>query len=134
MSNSREYKIWADMHKRCENPNQKTFNYYGGRGIKVCERWNDFRNFYLDMGKCPESFTLDRLDCDGDYEPSNCRWASMKEQSRNRRSNHMITFNGKTQCLTAWAEETGITRGALKQRIKRNWSIEKALTTKQNNI
>jgi hypothetical protein len=116
------------MHKRCENPNQKTFGYYGGRGIKVCKRWNDFQNFYEDMGNCPDSYTLDRIDCNGNYEPNNCRWASKKEQARNRRGNHLITFNGKTQCVSAWAEEVGITRGALKQRLKRNWTLEKALT------
>ena len=127
MSHTREYKIWAEMRKRCLNPNQKTFSYYGGRGIEICKRWGKFENFHSDMGNCPEGFTLDRINPDGNYEPSNCRWASVKTQTRNRRQNHLITFNGKTQCLAAWAEEIGITYGALKQRIKRNWSLEKAL-------
>ena len=127
-SSSREYRIWAEMRKRCNNPKQKTYPYYGGRGIKVCERWGRFEAFLEDMGNCPEGFTLDRIDSNGNYEPNNCRWASRKEQARNRSSVHLITYNGKTQCLSAWAEEVGFERSTLKRRIYSGWSIEDALT------
>ena len=126
-SNSREYRLWAEMKKRCTNPAQKTYAYYGGRGITFCERWKDFSNFLHDMGPCPDGYTLDRINPNANYEPNNCRWASRKEQSRNRRSNHFITYNGETHCLAEWAEIKGISRERLKNRIKRNWPLDKAL-------
>jgi hypothetical protein len=79
------YRSWAQMKTRCENPNYKEFYYYGGRGIKICERWNSFENFLADMGSRPEGKTLDRINGNGNYEPGNCRWATPLEQSRNRR-------------------------------------------------
>ena len=127
MSNTRVYRIWAEMIKRCNTPSSKSYSYYGGRGITVCDRWKSFENFYSDMGNCPTDFTLDRIDVNGNYEPSNCRWESRKTQSRNRRGNHMITFKNETHCLSEWAEIVGITRGALKQRLKRGWTLEHAL-------
>ena len=80
-----EYQIWCTMRQRCNNPRDSSFKYYGGRGIRVCERWNDFRNFLADMGPRPPGLTLDRINNDGDYEPSNCRWATVKEQMNNKR-------------------------------------------------
>lgn len=127
LSKTREYHIWAEMKKRCTNPSQKTFSYYGGRGITFCERWKSFENFLHDLGPCPDGFTLDRIDPNGNYEPNNCRWASRKDQSRNRRSNRFIVFNNETHCLAEWAEIKGITRECLKQRLKRNWPLDKAL-------
>lgn len=127
MSYTREYRIWAEMIKRCKAASHKSYPYYGGRGITVCERWENFENFYADMGKCPEGFTLDRIDVNGNYEQTNCRWASRKTQARNRRGNHMITFKNETHCLSEWAEIVGITRSALKQRLKRGWTLEDAL-------
>lgn len=128
MSETREYRIWAEMRKRCTNRNQKTFSYYGGRGIAVCDRWSSFENFFKDMGKCPAGFSIDRIDTNGNYEPSNCRWVDLKTQARNKRTNHLLTFNGKTQCISAWAEEIGIKRDTLKRRIYLGWSTERALT------
>lgn len=128
MSESREFRIWAEMHKRCTNPKFKSFAYYGGRGISVCDRWKRFENFFQDMGRCPTDWTLDRIDVNGNYEPANCRWASRKTQSRNKRSNHLLNFNGKTQCISAWAEEIGMKRDTLKRRIYLGWSTERALT------
>lgn len=82
---SREFKSWQGMRNRCENPKARGYQNYGGRGIKVCRRWASFRAFFADMGRCPPGLTLDRRNNDGDYEPTNCRWATRAEQSRNRR-------------------------------------------------
>jgi hypothetical protein len=109
MSNSRIYKIWKDMKNRCKNPNNKFFNRYGGRGIKVCEEWlYCFENFYewaINNGYT-ESLTIDRIDVDGMYEPSNCRWASVKEQNNNKASN--FTYKGECKSLKKWCKDLNI--------------------------
>ena len=130
------YARWADMVKRCTNAKHIVFRHYGGRGIKVCERWRTFSNFAADMGEPPTAkHELDRYpNKDGNYEPGNCRWATKSQNMRNTRRNHLVTFRGKTQCLTAWAEELGIPPNRLKDRLmKLNWSVEKALTTPRIN-
>jgi len=131
LTRSLEYRTWCNIKNRCYNPNNKDYHNYGGRGIYVCDTWiNSFETFIQDMGrKSFKGATLDRIDNNGPYSPDNCRWASQTEQARNRSNNHLITFNGKTQCLAAWAEELNLKYHTLKCRILYyGWSIEKAFT------
>lgn len=124
------YSVWKNMKRRCTNPDAKDFYLYGGRGISVCERWMDFNNFYADMGDIPfKSAQLDRIDSDGNYEPSNCKWSSPSEQMRNRRDNRMIEHNGEYLCLTDWESKAGFPRNMLYSRLKNGWSFDKAINT-----
>lgn len=129
---TRLYSIWTNMRNRCNLPTSTEYERYGARGIKVCDEWqHDFEAFYnwaLSNGY-RDDLTLDRKDNDGNYEPSNCRWATSYEQTRNTRNNRMIEYNGKTHCITDWANITGIPCALIGQRIDRlGWSIERALT------
>lgn len=116
-----EYQVWRGMRDRCNNPNDTRFKYYGARGIRVCKRWDSFDIFLSDMGPRPTSnHTIERLKASGPYSPKNCRWATMKEQARNRSSNHRLTFEGQTKTLTEWAESAGISPELLRYRL-RHW-------------
>lgn len=128
---TREYRTWAAMKARCENPHHDSFNRYGGRGITVCERWRDsFESFLEDMGRCPPKMTIDRKDNNGNYEPNNCRWATRREQARNTSKTKLIRFNGITMPLIAWAESLGMNPVTLHSRIDTyRWTIARALTT-----
>lgn len=121
------YTTWLSMIQRCTNSNHKHYHRYGGRGIIVCERWNKFKNFLIDMGERPDGRQLDRMNNNDGYSPDNCRWVTSKDQGRNRNNNRIITHNGITQCLTAWAEDLDVAMGTLRYRLA-NWSIEEALT------
>lgn len=125
------YHTWHGMLARCENPKDPDYKYYGGRGITVCEEWHNpqvFIGWALSNG-WQKGLTLDRINNDGNYKPSNCRWATRREQARNMRSNRLISFNSKTQTVAAWAEEIGVKRQTLASRIYRlHWPIERALT------
>ncbi len=121
------YTTWLSMVQRCTNTNHKHYYRYGGRGIVVCDRWNKFEYFLKDMGERPSGCTLDRIDNNKGYCRENCRWATSKEQGRNRSNNRLITHNGITQCLTAWAEDLDICAGTLRYRLD-HWSVEKAMT------
>lgn len=127
LTSTSEYDIWRLMNRRCQNQKDKDYPQYGGRGVKVCDRWigaNGFQNFLEDMGtRTSKSHSIDRKDVDGDYEPGNCRWATAKEQNRNKRNNRNLTFQGRTQCLTAWAEEFKINRETLARRLDAGWTI-----------
>lgn len=115
MSYSSEYKIWSGMKRRCSD---ESFKHYFGRGIKVCDRWSSFEAFYEDMGPRPSSkHSIDRINNDGDYEPSNCRWATSKEQSRNKRVNHLIRHNGEVRCVADWADLYGVNQAILYHRL-----------------
>lgn len=129
MSHTRIHNIWIGMHTRCNNPNHDNYSSYGGRGIKVCSRWDDFLNFFKDMGDCPENATLERIDLNGNYCPENCRWASKKEQARNRRSNRIIEWNGEKKCLAQWAEDLHLPYKTLFRRITGGWTTKAAFTT-----
>lgn len=130
-TNSLAYQSWCEMKRRCQDTKHHSYKLYGGRGIKVCERWDSsFANFLEDMGERPsKENSLDRIDCDGNYEPSNCRWATRVEQANNTRKNHKLTHNNKTLTVAQWSRETKIPLGTLRSRIDRGWDVEKALNT-----
>lgn len=120
MSGTPTWKSWDSMIQRCTNENSPDYPRYGGAGITICERWMKFENFYADMGKRPEGMTLDRFpDKKGNYEPGNCRWATPAEQQRNLKSNTYVAYKGETKLLIDWAEEKGIPRDLLRQRLNR---------------
>ena len=124
------YQSWEAMIQRCNNRNARNYYLYGGRGINVCVKWQKFESFLWDMGKRPtKNHSIDRIDNNGNYCKENCRWATKREQARNRRDNHYVTYNGKTQLLVEWSEEIGIPINVLKGRIRRRWSAEKSLMT-----
>ncbi|MBR9703320.1 hypothetical protein GOV10_04745 [Candidatus Woesearchaeota archaeon] len=130
LCDSRAHDTWRGMKDRCFNKRSVSFENYGGRGITVCDRWVDFKNFYEDMGDRPDGMSIDRINNNKGYSKENCQWATQKQQTRNSRTNINLTFDGKTQCIAAWAEELGMNSGMLYKRIKNGWSIEKTLTTK----
>jgi len=117
MKHSSTYRSWSDMKSRCNDPNTLDYKRYGGRGIKVCDRWNAFQLFYADMGEKPKGLSLERIDNNKGYSPDNCKWATRKEQSRNQRPNRMITYFGETKCLAEWAESLGINGTTLHCRL-----------------
>jgi hypothetical protein len=121
------------MIDRCTLPRNCNYPNYGDRGISICSEWKeDFQAFYEYVSQLPgfgvKGITLDRCDTNGNYEPGNMRWATIQQQARNRRNNFLITYQGKTQCLQAWADEVGIGRRTIAARLKRGWSVEDALT------
>jgi hypothetical protein len=127
-----EYRVWVGIRKRCLNPNDNLYPHYGGRGIRICERWlNSYEAFLEDVGRSPsEKLTLDRIDNDGDYEPGNVRWTTRTEQARNTRRNRRIEFRGEVRVLAEWAERLGIPYKVLHGRInKHGWSVERAFTS-----
>ena len=125
-----EYVVWQSMKRRCEDPARDNYPRYGGRGIRVCERWQSFENFLADMGPRPSpKHSIDRIDSEGDYCPENCRWATAIEQANNKSNNRLLTACGKTQTLAEWVRETGLSSVVIRERINRGWSVERALTT-----
>lgn len=129
MSKTRLFHVWDSMLQRCNNPRHKSYPDYGGRGISVCERWKEFANFFEDLGDPGPGFSIDRIDVNGNYEPGNVQWATSKQQGRNKRTNTIITINGKSQPLAYWCEKYGINKVTAMDRIKRGWSPEKAFQT-----
>lgn len=135
---TRLYCIWQGIKKRCLNKNTSNYYIYGGRGIKICDEWkNDFKSFHdwayangYDESAKRGDCTIERIDVNGNYEPSNCRWATMKEQCRNTRSNKLITYNNETRCLMDWSYIFNINYKTLLYRFKKGWTIEKAFMNK----
>ena len=125
-----EYRSWRGMISRCENPKMPSWPNYGAIGISVCERWRkSFSNFLLDMGKRPtKAHSLERINVRGNYEPTNCKWATIKEQNRNRTDNRFIEVFGKRMCVSAAAELYGVNHGRLYNRIYNGWPPEAAIT------
>jgi hypothetical protein len=129
---SPERAILSMMIQRCHNAGNPSFSNYGGRGITVCERWrNSFEDFLADMGPRPTvKHSIERQKNDVGYEPGNCTWATRREQNRNTRQNVMLTINGRTQCRSAWAEETGVPANAIRDRMEKlGWDVERAVFT-----
>lgn len=118
------------MLDRCNVSTHKSYKDYGERGIKVCARWSKFENFFADMGEAPQGLSIDRIDTNGNYEPSNCRWADSFQQGRNKNNNLLVTAFGKTQCVAAWMEEKGISRETISYRMRCGLSGEDLFVSK----
>lgn len=129
MEGTSSYQLWDGMLRRCLNPNHAAYPNYGGRGIGVCQRWMSFENFYSDMGDRPEGMSLDRVDNDKGYSLENCRWASHKQQCRNTRFNRLESAFGETKPLVEWVEQFGMSYHLVHLRLRRGWSVERALLT-----
>jgi len=127
--NSPTYATWSAMRKRCRD--EANHNYHG-RGIDIDPSWDDFETFLTDMGERPNGTTLDRIDNDGPYCKSNCRWATGITQSNNRRNNRRLTFKGRTLTISEWAREAGISSHTISARLERGWSVTLTLTTPVN--
>lgn len=127
----RLYIIWKGMRCRCYTKSSSTYNNYGGRGITICEEWSNYENFKqwaLNNGYT-DNLSIDRIDVNGNYEPSNCRWVSMKKQSNNKRNNRYLEYKGQVKTMQELAEENGIKPATIWARLNRGWDVEKALTT-----
>nr|DAJ74779.1 MAG TPA: PVL ORF-50-like family [Caudoviricetes sp.] len=131
LTNHRLYNTWCHMKRRCYNPTDKAYKNYGERGICMCQEWKDnFENFYnwaISNGY-KENLTLDRIDINGNYEPSNCRFATLKEQQNNKQNHFYITIYNRTQTLSEWCEEKNLNYGKILARIQSGWTIEDAFT------
>lgn len=126
---TRTHRIWQLMKSRCSNSNLPDYKHYGGRGIKVCERWQTFENFLSDMGEAPAGLSIDRIKNDKGYEPGNCRWATAKQQANNLRRNVRLTLRGRTQTISEWADELGVSASLLRWRYDEGWNDRRILTT-----
>jgi len=125
------HKVWASMRQRCRNPKDKSYKNYGGRGICICHAWNEFKPFYMWAVShgYKRGLTIERIDNNCNYRPSNCTFIPLADQSKNRRGLCFISFNGETKTLSQWARDIGIDRMTLKDRFKFRWSLKDALTT-----
>lgn len=125
-SHTRAYKSWATMIQRCTNTKNPKYPRYGGRGIRVCQKWLQFAGFFEDMGPCPDGCTIDRKNNDGNYEPGNCRWATQKEQARNKHNNRLVAIHGQNRPVAEWCEILGLSHVMVRMRLHRGWPIERA--------
>lgn len=131
---TRLYRIWANIKTRCYNVNDLHYSRWGGKGVVMCEEWkNSFLSFYewaINNGY-REDLTIDRIDNDGNYEPSNCRWVTIEEQNRNKKRVRYITYNGKTQTIGQWTKELGLGKETIRERLKRGWTEAEAINGKR---
>lgn len=130
-NNTPEYKAWCGMIARCRSQEEHKRRSYSDRGVSVCERWSDFRNFLQDMGPKPQGSTLERINNNLGYSKENCKWATKSEQARNRRTNTILTARGESRCLTEWLEIVGIKQSTLSQRLRYGWTHEEAIFGKE---
>lgn len=132
MCGTKVYLAWKSMRRRCNNPNEKSWPDYGGRGIKVCKRWDKFANFFADMGDLPApGYTIERIDVNGNYQPSNCKWIKKADQCKNMRKNVFLTIDGQTKIVADWARETGVNVHTLWTRLYTGWSPKDAISPKK---
>lgn len=125
---SRGWEAWASMMRRCYEPSNNSYRYYGARGIKVCARWHEAALFLADMGEPPKIMSLGRIDNNKGYSPSNCRWELAGEQGNNKRSNVRLTYAGRTMTVTQWADAFGVPRQRLYKRLEYGWPTERVLS------
>lgn len=131
LTRSAEYKTWAGIKRRCLNARDRSFHAYGAAGVRICRRWADsFGAFLADMGPKPTPrHTIERIDNRRGYAPGNCRWATVTEQNRNKRTNRPLTLTGRTQTMGEWAREIGVHHSLIQYRLRAGWSVERTLTT-----
>lgn len=132
--NTKLYKTYHNMKNRCNNKDTKDYYLYGGRGIKICKEWSDPKNGFINFYEWSlkngfgDKMSIDRIDVNGDYSPENCRWATTEQQARNKRTNHLISYNGETHCIREWEELLGVNKHSIQTRITNGWDIKSALT------
>lgn len=128
---TRLYHAWESMKRRCTNKNSKDYKNYGGRGITICDEWKDPKAFYdwAMTNGYKENLTIDRIDNNGNYEPSNCRWVTNKVQANNKRNSRLITYEGKTQTLAQWCEDLKIPYKKIHTRLRRGWDVKRAFNS-----
>ena len=136
-TNPREYSSWAQMKNRCNNPKDPNYKRYGGRGISICSEWNSlhgFKQFYIDMGPRPQGKTLDRINNDGNYEPSNCKWSTRLEQANNTRTNYYLAIDGVTRTLAQWTRYFGVDKKIVYRRRTAGWPDKQLFTPKRKKM
>lgn len=130
MEDERLHRIWHNMKTRCNNPNYDKYQYYGGKGVKVCDEWNEYPAFkeWAQASGYTDTLTLDRIDTNGDYTPENCRWATIKEQANNRTTNHLIEYNGEQITIAQASQKYGVPAPLISRRLRAGWSVERTMT------
>lgn len=129
----RLYNIWKGMRQRCNNPNNPSYEHYGGRGISICDEWNDYANFrnWAYANCYDDTLSIDRINNDGNYDPTNCRWVNNEVQTNNQSKNRMIEYNGCKYTMSQLAKELGLSYSSMQHRIERGWIIERIVNQKQ---